>query len=168
MSEQSKVEALVTELAAANEAVLALVERCTAVQWQMTVAGEERPVGTVCHHIAFAYLPVVEWAMTVAAGSELPPITLDVVHQANARHATKHQTPTQAETAVALRENCAAAVAKLRQLNDEQLTLKAPFALIDGKEIDAERMMQWFAINHAHNHLKEVQETIESETKPSD
>jgi hypothetical protein len=164
MSEQNKVEALVTELEAANEAVLAFVEQCTAGQWQMIVASEERPVGTVCHHIAFGYRPVVEWAMTVAAGSELPPITLDVIHQANARHSDKHQTPTQAETAAALRENCATAVARLRQLNDAQLSVKAPFALLGGKEIDAARIMQRFAISHAQNHLKEIQETIGSET----
>ena len=38
--------------------------------------------------------------------------------------------------------------------------LSTPFPLIGGKEISAQQMVQWFLVNHAHNHLGAIHKTI--------
>jgi len=46
-------------------------------------------------------------------------------------------------------------------LNDEQLQMKAPFALVGSKDISTRQVVEWFALNHARNHLKAIQSALQ-------
>ncbi len=161
MSSQDEVKALVEKLETAVDTVITAAEQFTDEQWQTDIPDEGGSVGMVTHHIASGIAPIMDWAMKVAQGEELPPFTREALHQYNANHAQKHANPNQAETIVLLRENKAAAAQRLNSLNDAHLSQALPFALADGQEISTQQMVEWFIINHCHNHLKNIKEALE-------
>jgi len=153
-------EALAAELEAVNGQIATAIEGCTAEQWGMTVAGEERPVGVVFHHMASIYPFAVDWSGRLARGENLPEIAYDVVHQYNAQHAEKSAGASAAEVKTLLAENGAALAAHVRGLSDEQLANRGPFSLVSGREVSAKQVVEWFAIGHARNHLEAIQKTL--------
>ncbi len=159
---QPNVEVLVAQIEAVNEKVTAVAAACTPAQWQTVVPEEERTVGVVFHHIAFAYPFIGKWASKVANGEALPQLTYDDIHNLNHQHAQGNKAVTQAETVALLGENVTAVCAQIRALQDEQLAKTAPFALIGNQEINAQQVIEWFLLNHANNHLEAIQETLDS------
>ncbi len=154
------VEQLLAQLDEATAATAELIEECTNAQWQQIVSEEERTVGVVCHHIAYAYPFVVDWAVQLARGHGVPPVTYDDVHALNHQHA-KAQADVDPETALkALQANAAAAQEQLSQLSDDDLQTTAAFPLIGGQPISVQQMVQWFLINHAYNHMEAIRKTI--------
>ena len=160
MSEQSTVKALVSDLETAVDTVITTAEQLTAEQWQTDIPDEGGSVGMVTHHIAAGIAPVMDWAMKVARGEELPPFTREALHQYNAQHAAKYANPDKAETIAILHEQKAAAAQNLNNLQDTQLSQALSFALAGGQEISTQQMVEWFIINHCHNHLKNIKEAL--------
>ncbi len=160
MSEQDNVKTLVEQLETAVNAVISFAEQCTAEQWQTDIPEEGGTVGMVTHHVAFGIAPVMGWAVAAATGGELPELTRDGLHAYNAQHAQKHASPDLAATIAALHEQKAAAIQKLHELNDEQLARPTTFALVGEQEISGQQMVEWFLINHCHNHLKSIKDAL--------
>jgi hypothetical protein len=156
VSNQNEVKALVERLETAVESVITFAEQCTAEQWQTDIPDEGGSVGMVTHHVATAIAPVMGWVMDAAHGRELPPFTREALHQHNTHHAQKHASPDQATTIATLRQEKTAALQKLNDLTDAQLAQPASFALVGEQEITGQKMVEWFAINHCHNHLKSI------------
>jgi hypothetical protein len=161
MSNQETVKTLIEQLETAVNAVITFAEQCTDEQWQTDIPEEGGTVGMVTHHVAFGIAPVMGWATAAATGGELPALTRDRLHQYNAQHAQQHASPNQAATIATLHEQKAAAIQKLNDLNDEQLAQPTTFALVGEQEITGQQMVEWFLINHCHNHLKNIKETLE-------
>ncbi len=154
------VEQLISQIDKATEATAELIKACTNEKWQMIVSDEERSVGVVCHHIAYAYPFVVDWALKLARREGVPAVTYDDVHALNHQHA-EAQAGVDPDAALALlATNAAAARDQLGQLSDSDLQTAAPFPLIGGQPISVQQMVQWFLINHAHNHLEAIHNSI--------
>jgi hypothetical protein len=160
VSNQNEVKALVERLETAVDSVIAFVEECTDEQWQTDIPDQGGSVGMVTHHIATTIAPVMGWVMDAAHGREMPPFTREALHQHNARHAQKHANPDQTATLAILHEQKAAATQKLNDLTDAQLTQPATFALAGDQPITAQKMVEWFAVNHCHNHLKSIKSAL--------
>jgi hypothetical protein len=78
---------------------------------------ENRPIGTIVHHVASSHLRTIDNLPLMAAGEPMP----RPQPGSAARHATEHAEPDQAET-IALLEDSARRLADLiRGLSDEQL-----------------------------------------------
>jgi hypothetical protein len=159
MSNQSEVQALIEKMETAVDTVINAAEQFTPEQWQTIVPEEERSVGTVVHHIAYSIRPVADWVVDVAQGRELPPFTREALHQYNADHAGKNANPDQAATIALLREQKANLAQKVGSLNDEEIVRSVPFVLV-GQDVSGQKMVEWFTINHCHNHLKTIQEAL--------
>jgi hypothetical protein len=160
MGEQSEVKSLVERLETAVSTVISTARQLTAEQWQTIVPEEERSVGTVIHHIAFSIEPVANWVLDVAHGRGLPPFSREALHRFNADHAEKNANPDQATTIALMQHQLSDATQKINSLSDEELTRTLPFELIGGQEISGQKMVEWFTINHCHNHLKTIQEAL--------
>lgn len=154
------VEKLLSQIDGATAATAELIKACTTEQWQMIVNDEERSVGVVCHHIGYAYPFVVDWALKLARGEGVPAVTYDDVHALNHQHAEGQAGVDPAAALALLEKNAAAAKEELGRLSDADLQTAAPFPLIGGKPITAQQMVQWFLINHAHNHLEAIHNSI--------
>jgi hypothetical protein len=78
---------------------------------------ENRPVGTIVHHVASAYQRSIANLPLMAAGETMP----RPEPGSAARHAAEHPEPDQAETIGLLEERGARLAALIRGLTDEQL-----------------------------------------------
>ena len=154
------VEQLLAQVEEATATTTAVIEKCTDAQWQTAVAEEERPVGVVLHHIAYAYPFVVEWACNLAQGEGVPAISYDDVNALNHQHAEAQADVDPASTLALLKSNAQAAQAQIGQLSDADLQVSAPFPLIGGQPISVQQMVQWFLVNHAHNHVEVISKTL--------
>ena len=154
------VEQLLAQVEEATAATTAVIEKCREVEWSTAVPDEKRTVGVVLHHIAYAYPFAVEWACQLVRGEGAPAVTYNDVHAINHQHAEAQTNVDPATTLALLQTNAKAAQEQLEQLTDADLQLSASLPLIGGQEISVQQMVQWFLVNHAHNHLAAIHKTI--------
>lgn len=154
------VNQLLAQVEEAAAATTAVIEKCSQEEWETAVAEEKRTVGVVLHHIAYAIPFVVDWACNLARGEGAPPVTYDDVHALNHQHAEAQANVDPAATLALLQSNAQAAQEQLSQLTDADLQVSATFPLIGGQAITTQQMVQWFLVNHAHNHLETIHNTI--------
>ncbi len=154
------VAQLLAQMEEATAVVTAVIEGCSEEGWETAVPEEDRTVGVVLHHIAYAYPFVVDWACKLAQGEGTPAVSYDDIHALNHQHAEAQADVDPAATLALLKNNAQAAQAQIGQLSDADLQVSAPFALIGGQEISVQQMVQWFLVNHAHNHIATIHKTI--------
>jgi hypothetical protein len=154
------VKQLRAQVEEATAAVKAVIEKCSEADWETAVPDEERTVGVVLHHIAYAIPFVVEWACNLAQDEGAPAISYDDIHSLNHQHAEAQASVDQATTLALLQTNAQATQEQLSQLSEADLQVAAPFALIGGQEITTQQMVQWFLVNHAHNHLSVIHKVL--------
>jgi hypothetical protein len=154
------VAQLLAQVEEATAVVTAVVEGCSEGDWVTAVAEEGRTVGVVLHHIAYAYPFVVDWACKLTQGEGAPAVSYDDIHAINHQHAEAQADVDPAATLALLKSNAQAAQAQIGQLSDADLQVSAPFALIGGQPISVQQMVQWFLVNHAHNHIAAIHKTI--------
>ncbi len=154
------VKQLLAQVEEAVAATTAVIQKCSEEAWGTAVPEEERTVGVVLHHIAYAIPFVVEWASNLAQGEGAPAISYDDIHGMNHQHAEAQANVGKATTLALLQSNAQAAQAQLSQLTDADLQVSATFPLIGGQAISTQQMVQWFLVNHAHNHLEVIHNTI--------
>jgi hypothetical protein len=157
------VTQLLAQVEEATAATTAVIEKCSNGDWETAVPDEGRTVGVVLHHIAYAIPFVVEWAINLAHGEGAPAISYDDIHGLNHQHAEAQANVDKATTLTLLQTNVQAAQEQLGQLTDADLQVAATFPLIGGQAITTQQMVQWFLVNHAHNHLATVHNTIGGE-----
>ena len=154
------VAQLLAQVEEATAATTAVIEKCSEVDWETAVPEEERTVGVVLHHIAFAIPLVVEWACNLAKGEGTPAISLEEIHAFNHQHAEAQANVDAATTLALLQSNSQSTQAQLSQLTDADLQVAAAFSMMGGQEITVQQMVQWFLVNHAHNHLAAIHNTL--------
>ena len=154
------VAQLLVQVEEATAVVTAVIEGCSEEAWKTAVPEEERTVGVLLHHIAYAYPFVVDWACQLAQGEVTPAVSYDDIHAINHQHAETHANIDPAATLALLKSNAQAAQAQIGQLSDADLQVSAPFALIGGQEISVQQMVQWFLVNHAHNHVAAIHKAL--------
>ena len=154
------VAQLLAQVEEATAVVTAVVEGCSEEAWETAVAEEDRTVGVVLHHIAYVYPFVVDGACQLARGEGVPTVSYDDIHALNHQHAEAQADVDPAATLALLKRNTQAAHAQIGQLSDADLQVSAPFPLIGGQPISVQQMVQWFLVNHAHNHVAAIHKTI--------
>lgn len=157
------VEQLLAQVEQATAMTAAAIEKCSEREWRTAVAEEERTVGVVFHHIAYAYTFAVDWACQLARGGGVPDLSYDDVHALNHQHAEAQADIDPATTLALLQTNAQLAQEQIGGVTDAELQASAPFPLIDNQPITVQQMVQWFLINHVHNHLEAIRNTIGSE-----
>lgn len=161
MSERA--EALASRFAAANDEFVATIEECTDAQWRTTCPDEERPVGVVAHHVAGAQRAAAGWMQAVASGQPLPPLTIELINQLNARHAERHSTTGKDETVALLRHNGQETAALIRALSDAELDRTGSAPLFGPNPISAEQIISHVLIAHIMGHLRSIRQALHSQ-----
>jgi hypothetical protein len=96
----------------------------------------------------------------LAWGEGVPTLSYDDVHVLNHQHAEAQANVDPAATLALLKSNAQAAQAQIGQLSDADLQVSTPFPLIGGQPISVQQMVQWFLVNHAHNHIAAIHKTL--------
>jgi hypothetical protein len=163
---QQHVQELAQRFAEVNEAIRSLVEPCTTTQWQTPPVAGGWSVGVTVHHIANGYDQdgwVAALIAAILAGQPLPPHQADLTPgpEYNERQVQHFATYTQEETLALLRHNEAAVLRLIEGLQDEDLEKTAP-ASSGSRLVSMRRIIEGILINHAHEHLRSLQATLEA------
>jgi hypothetical protein len=165
-STQQRVQDLATRFAQVNEAIRHLVEPCTETQWQTPCVAEGWAVGVTVYHIAAGYDQegwVAALIRAVLAGQARPPHPADLHPERdyNTWQAQQAAACTPEETLRLLQHNEAAVLQLVEGLQDEDLDKVAPTS--SGRTpISLQAILEHILINHAHEHLKSLQATLEA------
>jgi Mycothiol maleylpyruvate isomerase N-terminal domain len=128
------------------------VDRLDDSQWKTITPAEKWTVGVVAHHVAGAHAGISGLVEMVAKGQPLPHMTMDMIHEGNAKHAKEFASVGKAETLALLKANGAKAAAIVRGLSDAELDRTAPL-LAGMPPMSAAQAIEGILINHANEHL---------------
>lgn len=146
-------ESLATKVEATNNELLELLEGLTDEQWRMKCAGEGWAVGVTAHHVAESLGALTGLIQALAAGAQIPAISMADLDLGNAEHAVRAGAVTRQETARLLRDNITAGSAMLRGMDDSQFAGKATLPL---GEMTAAQIVEAIMIGHAGMHLSGI------------
>ncbi len=150
----TRAEALAEQFEAANDELVAVVEACPADAWRRPCEGEGRTVGVTAHHVAVGHAGFAGLIGAVTQGQAVPTISLEALHEMNARHARDYADAGQAETLDALRRDGDGLARVVRGLSDEQLGLTTP--VFGGREMSVEQILERVVIGHPRQHLASI------------
>ncbi len=159
MSTTTRTAALATEFEAINAEVIAAVSECSDEQWRQATTDDGRTVGVIAHHVGEtngAFAGIIE---RLAAGeSYTPNVSMDEVHESNAKHARENATIGKLETLDVLRTNGEAILRALASIDDG--TLDRVAGTFGGHEMTVNQVMEWVVIGHAAEHLGTIRNTL--------
>jgi hypothetical protein len=166
----SRSEALAVEFERVNRELVDYVRGLDRERWltpgvnspiiQRGDEDENRPVGTIVHHVAMGYRRSVEGLRMLTAGEQLPAPSRGTA----ARHAAEHAEPDQAGTVALLEEGAAAVAAGIRALTDEQLDADVTTFLGSGP---LSEVIERAIIFHPVWHLSSIRATFEPAARSS-
>lgn len=153
-----RAQALADRFDAANDDLIAVVNRLTDVQWKAECAREGWSVGVTAHHVAAWYDGTVWLIQAVANGLTEAPMTAEQLHRENAQHARQHAGCTRQETAEFLRRDGAKVVEAIRSLQDEHLDRRVK---LHAGEMTLERAIEFLLVDHVADHLRSIRDAVE-------
>lgn len=154
--ENQQAKTLAQQFDTLNHEVSAFVENCPDRLWEQACPSDGRSIAVVAHHIAASHAVLTHFVTLIAQGQALPPLTAEMLDQANAHHAEQFAAVTQPEVLDLLRTNGAAAVATVNQLTDEQLA-RTTYLELFGATMSAQQVIEHILIGHARSHLANLQ-----------
>jgi len=155
----AKGEGLAKQFEAKAQEATAVLEKMSEVDWKKVTEAEKWTVGVTAHHVAGAHEQIAMIVKTVASGQSMPHFTMDMLHEANAKHAKEHASCTKADTIALHRKGTAAAAAIVRALSDDQLA-KSGTVLTGAPAMSAEQVVTNILINHVNEHLGSIRKTV--------
>ncbi len=156
----TRAAALAEQFEAANAELIAAVEACSEAGWREPCEGEGRTVGVTAHHVAVGHEGFAGLIGAVVHGQAVPSISLEALHEMNARHAREYADVGQRETLDALRGNGAALAGVVRGLSDEQLGRTT--TVFGGREMSVVQIIGRVIIGHPRQHLVSIRAALEA------
>lgn len=155
----AKAEALAKQFEAKAQEATAVLEKMSEADWKKVTDAEKWTVGVAAHHVAGAHEQIAMIVKTVASGQSMPHFTLDMLHEANAKHAKEHANCTKTDTIALHKKGSAAAAAVVRGLSDDQLA-KSGTVLTGAPAMSAEQIVTNILINHVNEHFESIRKTV--------
>jgi len=135
-----------------------VVEKLNDAEWKKVTEAEKWSVGVVAHHVAGGCAAIAGLVERVAKGQPLPGLTMEQIHENNAKHAKEFAGVTKAETLALLKTNGANASSIVRALSDAELDRSA--TLLGGRSMTAAQVIEGILVNHINEHLGNIRATI--------
>jgi hypothetical protein len=154
-----RAEALASKFELAHNAVVSTVEGLSDDQWKATCEEEGWPVNVTAHHTAAGYPLLAGLIQGLAAGADIPTLTLNQIDEGNANHAEQFANTTKDETLQALREGGPDAAATVRGLTDEGLD-RSKVVLQGMPEMTTEQAVEALLIGSTAGHLESIKKAI--------
>ena len=156
----SRANLLADRLEAGAKALASLAEGLSDTEWEAKTAGDGRKVGIVIHHVASVYPIEIELAQALASGKRIEGVTMDAVHQMNAKHARENATVDKQVTLDLLRKNSQVAAKAVRNLTDTELDGAAEVSLYGNAPLTAQFFIEDHALRHSFHHLAQIRATL--------
>jgi hypothetical protein len=155
----AKSDALAKQFETKAQEATAILEKLSDADWKKTTGSEKWTVGVTAHHIAGSHEGIAGIITAVASGQGMPPFTMDMLHEMNAKHAKDNAACTKAETVALHKKGAAAATAIVRGLSDEQLA-KSGTVLTGMPPMSVEQIVTAILIHHIDDHLGSIRKTV--------
>ena len=155
-----KVNVIIAQFKSLNEEMMVAINACTTEQWQTVVPEEDRAASVMFHHIVSAYPYAAGWAIELATKAELPPITMENIHEINKKHADQFSQVTKEEVLRTQRENVALVIKQIRILSDRQMDITAPFSLMGGQPVNVHGLLSFLLIDHGAAHFAALKTAV--------
>ncbi len=152
MTQRNETQATAFEQVAGR--ILTVADGLSDTAWGVAPAGEARTAGQIAYHTAEVYHNVSGFIQMALGGQPLPPLTMEIIHGANAEQAARYAGAGRTGALEMLRQNGAATAAMIRTLNDAQLDTNTEFL---GHPITVEGLVQNGLVSHAEEHLASIQ-----------
>jgi hypothetical protein len=127
--------------------------------WKKVTAAEKWSVGVTAHHVAGSHEPIAGMVKAVASGQTLPPFTMEMLHEGNAKHAKEFAGCTKAETLALQKKGVASAAATVRGLADAELD-RTGTLLTDMPAMSVRQIIESVLIDHVREHLDSIRATV--------
>lgn len=158
----ARASALADRLESGAGSLAAYAERLSDAEWKVIVPGDGRTIGVVVHHVASVYPIEVQLAQKIASGEAIAGVTMDAIHDMNAKHAVENAEASKAETLELLRTNSKAAAELIRAFSDEELDSAKEVSLYGDAVLSAQFFLEDHAVRHSLHHLASVRRAFES------
>ena len=135
------------------------LEKLSDVDWKKVTAAEKWSVGVTAHHVAGAHEAIAGMTKTIASGQTLPPFTMAMLDEMNAKHAKEAAGCTKAETLALHQKGAAGAAAMVRGLSDAELD-KTGTLLTGMPVMTVQQIVEGVLINHIGEHLDSIRTTV--------
>ncbi len=155
-----RAAALADRLERGAAALAEFATTLTDAEWQTRIPGDHRKIGVVVHHVASVYPLEIQLALTVAEQNPIAGVTMQNVHEMNARHAVDFDDITRDAAIDWLQRNSAAAAAAIRGLTDEQLAHAEPVSLYDDAPVTCQFVLEDHAVRHSYHHLAAIRRAL--------
>ena len=155
-----RAHAFADRLEQGAEALASFAEGLSDAEWETKVPGDGRQVGVVVNHVASVYPIEVELAQTIASGKPIAGVSMDVIHDMNAKHAQDNAAVGKQETLDLLRSNSRAAASAIRELSDEELNTATTVSLYADAPLTAQFFIEDHALRHSYHHLAKLRATL--------
>jgi hypothetical protein len=155
----ARAETLAKRFEARAADMTAVMETLTDADWKKVTMAEQWSVGVTAHHVAGAHEPIAGIVKAVASGQALPPFTMAMLDEMNAKHAREFADCTRADTLALHRKGVAAAAAAVRGLSDADLD-RSGTVLTGMPAMTAQQAVENILINHIEEHLKSIRATV--------
>jgi hypothetical protein len=155
----TKSEALAKQFEAKAREATAMLEQMSEADWKKVTDAEKWTVGVTAHHVAGAHEPIATIVKTIASGQSMPHVTMDMLHEANAKHAKEHAGCTKGDTIALHKKGTVTAAAVVRGLSDDQLA-KSGTVLTGAPPMNAEQVVTNILIDHVNEHFESIRKTI--------
>jgi hypothetical protein len=157
----ARADQLASKLDQSCREINAAVERLSDAEWKTVASAEQWSVGVVAHRVAESHAEEGGFVQMIAKGQPVPPLTMEMIDEGNARHARVHTDVTQAATLALLQANGAQAVAMVRGLSDAELD-RSGTLLVGTPPVTAAQAIQELLIDHVYEHLSSLMATTKA------
>jgi hypothetical protein len=155
----AKGEALAKQFETKAQEATAVLETLSEAAWKKVTEAEKWTVGVTAHHVAGGHEAIANIVKTIASGQSMPHFTMDMLHEANAKHAREHASCTKADTIALHKKGAAAAATVVRGLSDDQLAATGT-VLAGAPPMSAEQVVKHILINHIDDHFSSIKKTV--------
>jgi hypothetical protein len=135
------------------------IEKLSDSDWKKVTTAEKWPVGVTAHHVAGAHEPIAGIVTAVASGQTMPPFTMAMLDESNAKHAKEFAGCTKAETLALQKKGVASAAATVRRLSDAELD-RTGTVLTDMPAMSVHQIIEGVLIDHVREHLDSIRATV--------
>jgi uncharacterized damage-inducible protein DinB len=156
----TRAQTLAEQVEQATDTAIAAIATFSDAQWHATSRDEGWPVGFVAWHIGDAPYAVMDLVKTVANGQQPPPMTAEQLDGINAQKLAAHAGTGKREAIDQLRTNGAIIADGIRSLSDEQLDRTAALAMVGGRSLSAQWLIENGIIGHIRSHLASMQAAV--------
>jgi uncharacterized damage-inducible protein DinB len=155
----AKGDTLARQFEAKAQEATAVFEKLSDADWKKVTSAEKWSVAVTAHHIAQSHAGIAGLIKSVASGQHKPSMTMDDIHQGNAKHAQDFSGVTKAETLALHKKNAAEAAAIVRGLDDASLARSAS-ALSGMPAMSAEQLAAGLLCGHIDEHVGSIKKTV--------